>query len=523
MTAIEARLQVEKGFLWIIVLVAAVVFGFYMAVDSPLLILAVAGLVWVATLPYHARISAVMAITTYGSAFMLPMIAGRPFLWEIAALLGWSGLFMLVALRRYDVEFSANMRRHAWIILATLGYTAVLAYLMRTHGFGIRALGNDRMGGRVYIQQVACATFPIIFCAIRFPEQSLLRLYLAHLILSFTFMISDLALAGGSELWWVFYFLDLTTDAISFEMGSTTGFRRFQSFTMVSVALFQLLLILQPMRNFFNQRALLMVGFLVAILALGLPGGHRGVLVMFIGIGFLCGWAQRIFTVPRVMMIVVAFALLLPTAYLFGRYLPLAAQRTLAVLPGIDLDPIAAEDARATLDGRITMRSVGMDLIPSYLWSGRGFGPSSEAVPYYGWDPYGMITEDVNNGRFYNGPIGLMVNTGIPGTVCLLGFLFFVSLLAVRVLRHIRRNGAEDRFSRLACVVSALWLTNTFVFLFVHGDAEFAMNTFGLLAGLVIACDWSFRRRPVAVLQPARTQEVFAPALSPMAGLPGRA
>ncbi len=526
MTAIEARMQVQKGFLWIVMLVAAVVFGFYMAVDSPMLVMATLGTVWLGTLPYHGRLSAVMAITTYGSAFMLPMIPGRPFLWEISALLGWSGLVMLVILRRTDPEFGANLRRNRWAIFASIAYIGVLFYLMRTHGFGIRAFGGDRIGGRVYLQQIACTVFPILFCALKFDERSLYRLYLVHLVLSVTFMVSDFALAGGTELWWVFYFLDLANDAISFEMGTSAGgMRRFQSFTIVAVAMYQALLVMQPMRRFFDRHVIFTAPLLLGILAMGLPGGHRGILVMFIGIGLLCGWAQRIFNAPRVLMALAIATLLTATVYTVARDLPLAAQRTLAVLPGIEINAVAVEDARATYEGRVTMRQIGIDLIPNYLWRGRGFGLADEAVPYFGYDPYGVITEHVNMGRFYNGPIGLMVNTGIPGTVFLMGFIFFVSRVAYRILVYIRRHGANDGFLRLSCVVASLWLTQTFVFIFVHGDADFAMNTFGLIAGIVLSCDWALRRRernrePEPIPEPRLS---LVPAVSPVAVLPNRA
>jgi hypothetical protein len=524
MTAIEARMQVQKGFLWVLILVAAVIFGFYMAVDSPLLILASAGLGWLATLPYHGRLSAILAITTYGSAFMLPMINGRPFLWEVAAMLGWSGFVITFALRRYDIEFRENLSRYKWAILAAVGYTLVLLYLMRTHGFGIRVFGGDRVGGRVYLQQIACSIFPILFCALRFPEASLVRLFVIHLLLSFTFMISDLALAGGSELWWVFYFLDLANDAISFEMGSVAGgIRRFQSFTIVSVALFQLLLILNPMRNFFNRKALPMILALGLIVGLGLPGGHRGVLVMFVGLWLTCAWAQRVFSVPRVMILGAASILLIGSFYVVGKSLPLAAQRTLTVLPGIELDGVAVEDARATLEGRLALRATGLSLVPNYLWRGRGFGPSTEPVPFYGFDPYGVITESVNNGRFYNGPIGLAVNTGLAGTICLLGFLAAVTRQAYNCLSYIRRHGAEDRFSRLACVIASLWIVQVVVFLFLHGDAEFAMNTFGLLAGLVLACEWSLRKRVQPEVAPVEVEAPSPRRLSPMSIFPARA
>jgi hypothetical protein len=504
MTAIEARMQVQKGFVWVGVLLGAVIFGFYMASNAPLLILAAAGVGWLGTLPYHARLSAVLGITTYGSALMVPLMPGRPFVWEIAALLGWSGAAVLFALRRYSSDFPENLRRYRWMLLFAAGYAVVLLYLMRTHGLGLRMMGGDKMGGRVYIQQLACASFPFVFAMLQFSERQLLRLFVIHLMLGFTFVISDIALAGRSELWWVFYFLDLANDAISFEFGSeSTGIRRFQSFAIVSVALMQLLLIQVPLRRLFSASAVWLVPTMILIVGIGLPGGHRGVLVMLAGLLLFVGWSQRLFNVMRMAGGVLALSFGLVFVYALGNQLPLAAQRTLAVLPGINLDAVAVADARGTLDGRTTMRDIGIQLIPHYLIRGRGFGPASEPVPYQGYDAYGIITEHVNLGRFYNGPIGLMVNTGIPGTFCLLGFLGATTVIAARGLRHVRKFGAEDRFLRFVSVNNSFWMVHVVIFALLHGDAEFAMNTFGLHSGLIIAADWALRARSRAASRAA--------------------
>lgn len=489
-------MQVQKGVVWIALLLGAVIFGFYMTSNTPLLVLGVAGLGWLSTLPYHGRLCIILGITTYGSALMVPLMPGRPFIWEVAALLGCSGIFMTFALRKYAPDFGENFRRYRWVLLGAIGYALVLLYLMRTHGLGLRISGGDRMGGRVYIQQLACSSFPIMMAMIRFPEGSLLRLFIVHLFLSFTFILSDIALAIGSEMYWIFYILDLANDAVNFEFGSeVTGIRRFQSFSFVAVAMLQLLLIVVPMRKIFSKSAIWVVPALLAIAALGLPGGHRGVLVLLAGILLLTSWSQGIWSVVRLTGMALLLALFLGVVYAIGNTLPLAAQRTLAVLPGIKLDPVAVDDARSTLDGRATMRSVGMSLIPHYLWRGRGFGPTTEPVPFYGFDPYGTIAEHVNFGRFYNGPIGLMVNTGVPGTLCLLGMVTATSLVALRTMRFCRQNGVEDRFLRFASVNASSWMVNVFVFFFLHGDSEFAMNTFGLHSGLVLAADWAVRVR----------------------------
>lgn len=521
-------MQVQQGFVWIALLLGAVIFGFYMASNTPLLIMGAAGIGWLGTLPYHARLSAVLGLTTYGSALMAPMMPGRPFVWEIAALLGWSGAVVLFILRRYSPEFAENVRRYKWILLGALGYVLVLIYLMRTHGLGLRVMGGDKMGGRVYIQQLACASFPIVFMMLQFSERQLVRLFVIHLLLSFTFLISDAALAIGSELWWVFYFLDLANDAINFELGSeATGIRRFQSFSFVSVALLQLFLVFVPLRRIFTPSAIWMVPSLILIGGLGLPGGHRGVLVLLGGVLIVTSWAQRVWSVTRVMGVGLLGAVALAVVYAVGSQLPLAAQRTLAVLPGIKLDAVAVEDARGTLDGRTTMREIGFQLMPHYLWRGRGFGPASEPVPYQGYDPYGIITEHVNLGRFYNGPIGLMVNTGIPGTLCLMLFIGTTTGFAVRTLRYVRRHGATDNFLRFTCVNASLWVVHVAVFVFLHGDAEFAMNTFGLHSGIIMAADWALRirernaRRVAPATQlPAPASQAPTPPRRPTAALP---
>jgi hypothetical protein len=104
----------------------------------------------------------------------------------------------------------------------------------------------------------------------------------------------------------------------------------------------------------------------------------------------------------------------------------------------------------------------------------------------------------VDNGIFYNGTIGLLVNTGLPGTVFLFMLIIGGSVLSYRILMRIRRHGAEDEFLRLAGLTAALWTANVVSFVFLHGDAETALRAFALPAGLLIACDWHMRRRSLA-------------------------
>jgi hypothetical protein len=98
------------------------------------------------------------------------------------------------------------------------------------------------------------------------------------------------------------------------------------------------------------------------------------------------------------------------------------------------------------------------------------------------------VTIHVNQGRFYNGFIGLMVNTGLFGTIFMGVFLISGSMLAWRLIKYLRIYGVEDNFSRMTCIVAGTWMANIIAFFIFHGDAEYAMKTFSLQAGMLLAC-----------------------------------
>lgn len=58
------------------------------------------GLGWVMSLPYHGKLSAILAMSTFSSALIMPFVPGRPYAWEASAMLAWSGLVVMVMLRQ---------------------------------------------------------------------------------------------------------------------------------------------------------------------------------------------------------------------------------------------------------------------------------------------------------------------------------------------------------------------------------------------------------------------------------------
>lgn len=491
MSAFARQLQFERLMWFAAFFVGLVVISMVLTTGNYMVILMVGGLAWLALLPYHAKLALTLGVTNFGSALILPFFPGRPFIWEFAALLAWSGLVVTFSLREQAPDYHVQIRRNRWILLGVLGYVGVLFFLINIHGTGLQMLGSSQMGGRVYYQQIACSVFPILFLAIPLTGAQIVRLYTWQCLLSLTFMISDFVLSTGvgGKLWALLYFFGVSNDGITFESQSLAGgLRRFQSLAIVGQAFIYLLLTRVNLSKFLSRSFIWLWPLGMVLFAIGAAGGHRGMLVLLFLTVVGCAYGQRFLTVPRFLGGVVLVALMLVTAYSFARQFPLSVQRTLSLLPGIEVDPIAVDDGQATFDGRIVMRNVGWQIAPRYLWVGRGFGFNYDVVSSPEYDPYGFIKENLEVGRFYNGFIGLLVNTGIPGTVFCSVFLLGTCVVAIKVLRHLRRYGCDDNLGRVSCVLAANWLANVLFFYLLHGDSEFALRTFALQAGLLLAC-----------------------------------
>ncbi|MCI0541890.1 MAG: hypothetical protein L0Z50_42380, partial [Verrucomicrobiales bacterium] len=100
-SAIDQRIKLEKAFWFCMLVFCALATGYLLAADQVMLAMALGGLGWLMTLPFHLKISVHLAIATFGSALILPLFPGRPYWWEFAALLSWSGVAVTVAMRQY--------------------------------------------------------------------------------------------------------------------------------------------------------------------------------------------------------------------------------------------------------------------------------------------------------------------------------------------------------------------------------------------------------------------------------------
>ena len=351
------------------------------------------------------------------------------------------------------------------------------------------------MGGRFYFQQLTCAIFPLLFMMVRLKEDQIRKLFIIQCALSATWVISDVIFTNAPGLFNILFFLEVPGDARNFEMERMKmGINRYQSLAFVSIGFLWLLLIKNKLSDFLTAKGTWLVPASLVIVGAGLLSGHRyTVVIIVLVLGFMV-FTQKLITMRNAMAGTLVLALGLTISYGFAERMPLAAQRALSVLPGITVHRDARLDGLSTMETRRVLRVEGLKMMSQYLWVGRGFGQSGFGDHSLQWDPT-AITYHINQGRFYNGFIGLMVNTGLFGTCFMLLFLFAGSVVAMKVIFHLREHGVEDEFSRVSCIVSCLWMANVVAFIALHGDSEYAMKTFSLQAGLLVVCHYMLRNR----------------------------
>ena len=479
---------------------AAILLGYLLA-DNPIMAFAVVvGPAWLLTLPYHAQLSVYLAIATFASAFIAPFIPGRPYVWELAALLGWSGLGVTLFLRREHPAMLSMLRTNRWIYVGTVAYCLVLVVTMYHRGFGLRILGGDQMGGRFYIQQLICAIFPFLLAAVPCSERALTRLFYLQCLLTATFVVSDFVLANpATVLLPLLQFFELSTDALTFEsQADQFGIRRFQSMALVSGGFIYFLWARYGLKAFLTRKGLLLIPAATVLIGLGLLSGHRYLFIILIMTLVFCSYVQRIYTLQHTLVFGTAAILVMIGIYVFSERLPLAAQRAISFLPGIEVLEAPRQDASATWEMRRMLRKIGIEMAPDYFWVGRGLGfaSSGDVLATAQRDP---LLWHISIGRFYNGFVGLMVNTGIFGTIFMLTFLSGGTIVAVRIIRLLREYRWEDPFALVCSVIVSLWLARVIGWLFLHGDSEWALKNFALQAGMMVACHYHLTQRLQAI------------------------
>lgn len=467
--------------------------------ENPIGVLLMLGAIgYTITLTVNVYALAWLFVATASSAFIVPGLPGRPFVWEVCALAAWPSLAVWLC---FNWAKGALSREEKRMLFCLSLYAVTLVVTMVANGVGFRVFGGEQVGGRFYLQQILLVIVPVLMVLLPWSSKALLSAFIAGGVLTSSYVVSDLALlSNGSLANAVLFVTELPNDAINFYLGfEMGGLRRLQSMAFLSTGLLGVFLVMFPLRWLMSWRGCFMWPVLLAVLGLGMASGHREAIAQAVAVVAVLMALKKMYTPLRIMSLLVVAILAVASIYRFSRDLPEGMQRAVSFLPGIEVSALAHEDAQATVRDRLEVIQIAWADIPSYLWLGRGFG-QSQALE----DPR-RFQEDgayrlYQSGYLPNGLLALMIKTGLAGLVGGLGFLYFVTRIGLNGLRAAanRGEGEEDIFIRLAQYAWAKWIVVTVFFLFVHGNAEtFLRNTMGY-AALTLGCAHLALRRMIA-------------------------
>jgi hypothetical protein len=470
--------------------VAAVVAGAMLA-DSPYLIFAgLVGLIYVGTLTVNCRALAWLVIALQPAALIVPFFPGRPFWWELCALLAWPSLLAYGLVNRRKIELVAFDRAERWALAALGGYVAVLVGLMAYRGVGLRVFGAEQMGGRVYLQQLVLAVLPVLMVLAGFTRKQLVLAMIVGWALSLTYVVSELTFARSGEMELLLYFFELPTDGLNFSTGfDASGVRRYGSLAAVAGSGLASLWVLASLRELLGRWSIVGLPLMLGLLGLGLGSGYRNVFATAVLTFFFLTIFQRFWNFHRVLAGVVVVGAMIVALYAFVDQLPLSVQRSVSFFPHLEISPIAKADAATTNSDRIEVIKLAMADAPKYWLTGRGFGMDRfDRMPVD--DPNDSVGILYSQGMFYNGFIGTLLKLGLPGLLCSLVFMWHVSRMALELVRSVtRRSSREWRvFDRLCLLLCAQWFSAVLLFYLTNGDVTWWMQYFGLPAGLIMAC-----------------------------------
>jgi hypothetical protein len=476
--------------------IAVFVLGIMLARNWFLAAVLTAAVVWVVTLPHHAPMALAISTATFSSAFIVPFTPGPLTVADAGLLLAFSGIPLVIMLRRYPDDTSSVLHRNWAIFAGIFLYLCVLVFLIHARGFGFGFLGATAGGGRVYFKQFASAVLPLLFVVCPLGERTFVRLVTLHFLLSASFLVSDLVLAirpGAAGL--ILNFLQLPTDAVFFEFSTRQfGFRRLQSLFYVCPKLVFALLMYYSLRDLFGRNSWWLIPTILGLLIAGLGSGHRANLIHTGMVLLVLFWVQRAFTLRNVLGMGAGAVLGLVALYATIEHLPAAVQRAVSFLPGIDVDSAVAADAAATYHGRVQAAWRGIEMIPDYWLVGRGFTRYADIIPN-SREALDSVAYAVLQGHFLNGFVGLMVNTGIFGTLGMCLFLFGGVYLVKRVIQQVRVAGFDSSISRTGSIIASLFLVDLLFFFLIEGNVDWALSRFGILTGMLIACERLLRER----------------------------
>lgn len=503
-----------KRFLILLLLLpVALLLGYMLAGPVDYTSIAVyAGILGVILLPLILQYHHALLILSLNATVDIFFLPGKPHLWMLLALISLGFTFVARILNKETRLL--HVPSVTWSLVAMVVVVAVTAKL--TGGLGMRALGGASYGGKRYVFIAFALLVYLAVSLVRIsPDKA--KLYLGlYFFSTLTSAMSNVIYNAGVGWWWLYYILPSDWALSQAQEDFTLGFvgvrmNRLAGFNPAAQAVLCYLLVRFGIRGLFDFAKPWRFVFLLLTIALCLLSGFRSglILIAFILAIQFCleGLIRSRLFVAFILTGILGLAVLLP----FTQRLPLSVQRSLSVLPLVEVDAAVRANARESTEWRLKMWEVLVPQIPRYLWLGKGH--SASEADYY------LASESVKRGLardyemslvagdYHNGPLTIILPFGIWGCLAFLAFL----IAGLRVLHGNYRHG-DPALKSANTLLFSLFLAKIVFFLSVYGVLHSDLPTLAGLVGLSVSLNGGLAR--AAAPNPLPAERRSAPVVS---------
>ncbi len=422
--------------------------------------------------------------------FFLP---GHPDLWMLMAFVC---LFFAVLNRSASAEhnfvYVPSVSLSLCFILAAVLVTAAL-----TGGMGFRSLGSQTYGGRKYFAVIAAIVGYFGLTSRRIPARQA-GLYLGLFLLpNLTSLVGNLAYAGGSRY---YFLLNIFSRDAAFEQAreeTAVGGSVVCYFGLIAASqgVYSYLLARYGVKGTFDParpwRALLF-----ALAAAGsLLTGFRVALVMLTMTFAFVFWLEGAWRTRLLPILLGGSVILGALALPHVREMPLAVQRTLSLVPRLQVDPVAQASAEASSDWRLEMWRAVLPEVPSHLLKGRGYAmdPNSLDFSLTANGPNAGMVSAMAAEDYHNGPLSVVMPFGLWGVA---GLLWFWAASLRYLYQHYRHS--DPALKHINTFLLGYFLMRVVFFIFVFGDFSGDLWAFAGVVGLAVSLNGAKAPEPAA-------------------------
>jgi O-antigen ligase len=221
-------------------------------------------------------------------------------------------------------------------------------------------------------------------------------------------------------------------------------------------------------------------------------GGFRSTFLLLLMTFALLFYLERLHQTRLLVPVVFVFLAASGLLAIFAPRLPLSIQRSLTVVPFVQVDPVIRMDAQGSTEWRLQVWRDVLPEVPRYLLIGKGYVFSMAEQQ----DMRGTIESSELVGNYHNGPLSVIIPFGIFGAV---GFLWFL-VAGLRVTYQNYQLG-DPAYHNLNLFLFAFLVAKIVFFFTIFGSFHSDMPMFLGLIALSISLNGGVAK-PVVVPRP---------------------